>query len=80
VGERPLAAGGRLIEIEPVEFVFARWGDREIAVDRAVRCREDFLQDRPCLPIDRPIAPGLAGDLAGNFLLKLWRVKFFASK
>ena len=64
-GQRRLAAGGRVIEIEPVEFIAAGAGDSEIAVGPAVGSGEDFLQNRPCLAIDRPIQPSLANGLAG---------------
>ena len=54
-----------MIEIEPVEFIAAGAGDSEIAVGPAVGSGEDFLQNRPCLAIDRPILPSLADGLAG---------------
>ena len=62
VGQGLLAAGGRVIEVQAVEFVLAGWGDRNIAVGPAIRCTENFLQNDPRLSIDVPISPSLISD------------------
>ena len=49
-----------MIEIEPVIFITARRGDREIAVGPPVRCGEDFLEDLSRLSINRPILPAIS--------------------
>ena len=42
VGQGTFASGGRVIEIEPVEFILAGRCDREIRIGRPIGRRQDF--------------------------------------
>jgi hypothetical protein len=61
--ERCLSATRGMIEIEIVEFVGFRRRSRDVGVGRPIGRRENCFQRQPRTPIDRPIAPGLDGDL-----------------
>src|SRR6516165_6416715 len=59
-----LAASSRVVEIEPLEFVILRPGDRKVGVGPAVRRLQNFVEDRGTLPVDRPVVPQLDHDLS----------------
>jgi hypothetical protein len=46
-GQRPLAAGGLMIEVEPVEFIVLERGDHEIGVGPPVGRGENLLENLP---------------------------------
>src|SRR6476660_741766 len=57
--ERGFAAGGRVVEIERLEFVVPWRRNREVGIGPAVRRRPHFVEDGLALPIYRPVTPHL---------------------
>ena len=61
--ERCFSAACGVIEVEIIEFVCFRRRSRDVGVGRPIGCGENRFQRQLRTPIDRPIAPGLDGDL-----------------
>ena len=62
--ERGFASGGRMVEIERLEFVGPWRRDRKVAVGPAVGRRQHLIEKCLALPIDRHVAPDFGGGLA----------------
>src|SRR4030042_1433527 len=64
LGYGHLASARRTEQLERVKFIVARWSNGEIAIGPAVRSLKALLQDLFVLPVNGPVSPCLADDLA----------------
>src|SRR6516225_5012685 len=62
--ERGLAAAGRMVKVESLEFIHSRLGDRDIGICPPVGSRQRFREDCPASPKNGPVPPQLDESLA----------------
>src|SRR5436305_10863533 len=60
-----LAAAGCVVEVEPLELILLRRGDRDIGIGRTAGGGEHLLVDRLHRSVERPVAPSFVPELRG---------------